>query len=214
MAEMKTWYFIRVCPLQDERSAAAWKRAQVYADTEDGVVEACTRHLEKSSNHQLEWHDAFEIASGAQIESYTEPKDDEEPKNPKRQKQREETAQQRQKRDDRDQALVERAVTVALDRVAASSSGASSSGVMVPLGPSRPKIIGAPAVPIEVRAGTIPVRATELQAAIDSAGRALRAVKEAHRISLAASRSFACEAEAMGQAVANLESILEAAMGE
>ena len=105
----------------------------------------------------------------------------------------------------RDKQLVERAVEVAIDRAAAAASSNTVVGG---------QFLVARSVPRDMRSRKIPVRTAELQAAIDCAGRALRAVKEAHRISLAASRSFASEAEALGEAVANLESVLHAAMGE
>lgn len=204
---MKTWYFIRECPLQEQCSAAAWKRARVYSDTTDGAIEKCARHLKVSSSHALSAEDAHNIANLAMVESYSaaaEEEEEEQQQTAKRQK-KSERPRQVQALGHRDQQLVERAVEVAIDRVAAASSSGSGMGG---------QLVVARSLSMDMRGMKIQLRMTELQAAIDCASRALRAVKEAHRITLAASRSFATEAEALGEAVANLESVLQTAMGE
>lgn len=205
-SEKKTWYFIRECPLKEQCSSAAWKRAKVYSDTMDGAIEKCARHLKVSSSHVISEDDAFNMATLALVESYTAAADEEEEEQQvaKRQR-RSEQPRQVQALGHRDQQLVERAVEAAIDRVAASASSGSGMGG---------HLVVARTLSMDMRGKKVQLRVTELQAAIDCASRALRAVKEAHRITLAASRSFATEAEALGEAVANLEAVLQTAMGE
>ena len=49
----RSWFFVKECPLKECCSTQAWKRAACWADSYDGAIERCARHLRVSSSNAL-----------------------------------------------------------------------------------------------------------------------------------------------------------------
>lgn len=187
------WFFVEKCPLEEQCSQQAWKRASVWGPTVEICHQKLERHLRMSGIHLLSREDAESMVAVAEVKFFEGEYEPDGDARPPRKKPRH-APRGGASEPSRDERLIRRTIETVMGQSA--SQVAASSSALAPRAPP---------------GGTITLRVTELQTAIDCTSRALHAAQQAHRLCVGAARAFSDEASALQGAHDNLRSILSAA---
>ena len=197
----RRYYYVKECPLRDECSAAAWKKAAVWGYEAVVCRFQLQEHLQKSGKHRLTEAQATELALSANLE------EGEYKEEPARKKQKVEEATAPKPNPDQTGFPPPPPPVPAGIVAAIAGEAAGSTAAVAAASPRTPPMTGGGLFSASSGSRGIFVRKDILDALIDSCGRAAAAARSAQRLSAAAAQSFGDEASIMESVQVRLKTV-------
>jgi len=220
----KVYYYIKECPLPEDCSAQAFKRAGIWDHTDADCRTRLVNHLMNSSKHNLDRQYAMELAEVAEVLQCE--MDDDEPAAKKARHHvddRDETTMSRPSfagprppsiRPPSSQALIAEVAAAAAAAATAAAAAATQIPITVNSGgsggsSSRDSIVKTTRnAMLDARGDIVCLNAETARLAIDALERASVAVRHAQRLCTAAASAFSTEAVVIDEAKTIMKSLL------